>query len=156
MDHAADLDQKFEVLQEDKNSTNILIKTEFKSIVKEIEDSFKEQNETIKRQKIDVEEAREVADDLVKERNRNQSEVAEIAFEVEELRLWKEKITNQQVSKSGGTQENEEPTKMEIEDTNPKEENERIKQQSEDNNDTDKNFKEENRTIVTAAQKISL
>ena len=91
VDRAKKVDQDVMELQE-KAENNIRIKKEFEDLRTEVQEAFKNQVEVIQRQDDEIEEIKESANILIKERNQTLTDVAQIASEVNDIRLWKEEI----------------------------------------------------------------
>ena len=109
VDRAKKIDQDVLELQEEAEN-NIRIKKEFEDLRTEVQEEFKNQVEVIQRQDEEIEEMKNSANIPIKERNQNQTEVAQIAFEVNDLRLWKEEITVQKEIKNEVIHESKEET----------------------------------------------
>ena len=152
MDYAKKVDEEIYDLE---NQKNINIEG-VKQLKLEIEKAFQNQNEIIEGQIENVKEYRNVTSDVILKSNDHHNTLTDIQSEMEELKIWKEKIT-------GELLEDEEPTEIKTEDFESTEfevDYEDIKMEFEDEvteteieqPNPDTGLEEESKNIITAAQ----
>ena len=122
------LDREVQDLHE-KTVINIGIKNEFEKLKTEVVNEFQNQAEIIS-------EIKESANEMIDERNQNKTEVHQLAFEVKELKMWKQEITLHQEEKF-----NDEEIK--IEDNSEAEEESQEEELIEDNYESESELQEE-------------